>query len=713
MIKSLIKKISDDFLNEAVHSPNLFKDMGAMEKYIAESYGERIFIELLQNSDDAQSNKIKLFNTKGNLFFANNGRPFNEVDITSICRSGASHKQRGVTIGYRGVGFKSTSYLSNDIIIYSNDTYFTFSRATCSEVLGVSEQEIPLIRIPFLIDQNKLEDHIVQEVESLKNNGYQTVFIFKNAKLNYLAEEMKSLDESYFMFLNHISDVSIYLEGKKWEYQINRISEKEFLNGKWLNIVDKEGKSSQYVVFSKHDNNKQYDIAFVVDENGYIVECDDKKAVYHCYLPTLEKTGFPFKINADFSTDPSRKHLEFDVQTQDALHHISELIFEVLQGVVNQEKSEYALIFDMVRRKTNFTKYSVLCHQLIKEKLESESWIPLETGRLVSPKDCYKLPKWLEAAEFNLIRRHSTYIRERGILTVLIDQLPELTNLLNEYAQKDFALEDWVEALKEHSFISNVEEELLAKIYVFLFKGARNAKMIRNQEIKIDNCLVKDTGGHVIKLLDVNKNVVLSEDFIDYLQSQISDSEKGWIEENYNVVLWEEELAYDDELEDEEDDIDLSPGRTSLESRQIQSDKSASVSVNQKMTVSKWYTAEQQCLELEKNFGNRARYVGKQNLGYDVESVMPNGKKRYIEVKSLSGGDKTIKLTNNEFTAAVQLGEQYFICLIEQHEDHTTATYINNPAKNVNFEKRVVRWEWYGDQYTGEQFQMSYSNRRF
>jgi hypothetical protein len=93
MIKSLIKKISNDFLKEAVHSPNLFRDMGAMEKYIAESYGERFFIELLQNSDNVvQSNKIKLFNTKGNLFFANNGRPFNEIEITSICRSGASHK---------------------------------------------------------------------------------------------------------------------------------------------------------------------------------------------------------------------------------------------------------------------------------------------------------------------------------------------------------------------------------------------------------------------------------------------------------------------------------------------------------------------------------------------------------------------------------------------------------------------------------------------
>lgn len=36
------------------------EDMAAMEKYMAESYGERIFIELLQNADDANSTKIKV-----------------------------------------------------------------------------------------------------------------------------------------------------------------------------------------------------------------------------------------------------------------------------------------------------------------------------------------------------------------------------------------------------------------------------------------------------------------------------------------------------------------------------------------------------------------------------------------------------------------------------------------------------------------------------
>ncbi|WP_260985207.1 hypothetical protein [Bacillus pumilus] len=33
----------------------LFTDMAAMETYMTESYGERVFVEMLQNADDAKA----------------------------------------------------------------------------------------------------------------------------------------------------------------------------------------------------------------------------------------------------------------------------------------------------------------------------------------------------------------------------------------------------------------------------------------------------------------------------------------------------------------------------------------------------------------------------------------------------------------------------------------------------------------------------------
>ena len=58
MLRKTVEKISKDFIAEAVASPNLLADMAAMEKYMAESYSGRVFVELLQNADDCKSTKI-------------------------------------------------------------------------------------------------------------------------------------------------------------------------------------------------------------------------------------------------------------------------------------------------------------------------------------------------------------------------------------------------------------------------------------------------------------------------------------------------------------------------------------------------------------------------------------------------------------------------------------------------------------------------------
>ena len=126
-LKTIISNISNSFIAEAMASPRMFEDLAAMEKYMSESYNGRTFVELLQNADDAFSKKIKVFIVDNALIVANDGRPFNKEDIMSICRSGASNKERGNNIGYRGVGFKSSTTISTEIVIHSESTYFSFS----------------------------------------------------------------------------------------------------------------------------------------------------------------------------------------------------------------------------------------------------------------------------------------------------------------------------------------------------------------------------------------------------------------------------------------------------------------------------------------------------------------------------------------------------------------------------------------------------------
>ena len=122
------EEVRQKLLSEAKASPNLLSDLAGLENYIAESYNNRSFIELLQNADDAKASKFKILRKSDLLFVANNGRVFNQTDLESLCRSASSNKLRGETIGYRGIGFKSVVGFAKEIHLFSGEIELTFSK---------------------------------------------------------------------------------------------------------------------------------------------------------------------------------------------------------------------------------------------------------------------------------------------------------------------------------------------------------------------------------------------------------------------------------------------------------------------------------------------------------------------------------------------------------------------------------------------------------
>lgn len=141
-LENLIYNLNKKYIEESKNAISLVEDMAAMERYLAESYSGRSLIELIQNADDCCSSRIMITDNDEDIYFANNGKVFSEEDILSISRSGSSTKERGSSIGYRGIGFKSATAISKDIIIHSDDVYFSFSKKYTSEVLGISEKNL-------------------------------------------------------------------------------------------------------------------------------------------------------------------------------------------------------------------------------------------------------------------------------------------------------------------------------------------------------------------------------------------------------------------------------------------------------------------------------------------------------------------------------------------------------------------------------------------
>lgn len=681
MLKEIIIKISNEFITEAVNSPKLMEDIAAMEKYMAESYIGRIFIELLQNADDALSNKVKLIEYKGNLIFANDGRPFSKDDVISLSRSGSSKKERGETIGYRGIGFKSTTYLSSEILIYSNNTYFTYSKSICAKTLKMNKHKIPTVRIPFLV--NDIEKDLQNITEELIKDGFTTLFIFKNANMEQFCTELKSINNGYFLFLRNILNCDVLTQKIKLKLSVIRRKDKVFSFIKFNSNID----STEWLIYG--NNNSQ--LAFRYD-NRKIIHCLEEEAVYHCFLPTFDRSPYLFKINGDFSTDPSRKHISMDKFSTNTLEKIADDLYEFIVSLFSYKK-EIDTFADVLAILTNRLSYSYVNTRLIKilkSKLCRNKWIPINSGIKIPPSEYKLLPTWLESTEKAYIRKYSKFVNENSLSNYLYDSLRNIDEFLLQYSAVEYSLSDMIKILEDYEFVDKINNETYAKILTNIMKFGKNNDYISKEPLNIDNLLLKTEIGILqTKNISRDNNLKLIIGVNKVIEQYASDRDIEWFIKKTSIIITKKKEK-----------------TLLLES----SNKFEKYSVkNSKSVVSKWRSAEKQCVELEKYLGNNAVDVSKRNLGYDIESETKNGEKRYIEVKLLNHRGATFAITNNEFTAAHQYGEEYYICLMIIDEMKLNAIYIKNPIANIEFEKRIKQWEWYCENYIGDEISIEYS----
>ena len=667
MFKQSLQQISEEFLLEARNSPRLLKDMAAMESYLAESYGDRILIELLQNADDAKSDKAMLRVHDNYVIFANNGRPFTDEDLMAICRSGSSSKVRGKDIGYRGVGFKSSTSISNNILISSSDTIFTFSKKICATTLRVYESDVPTVRVPFAVESRELPGEVQASIATLHQQGFNTVFVFMDAKQSVIIEEIKGFDKSCLLFLRNISELR-FENDETIVYSVIRTKDK---NG---TRVDVNGiKSSDKWLVVNYNTNSS--IAFKLDQNERVIACEPQEAVFHCYLPTLDPSPIRVKINAEFSTDPSRKHLSINENSKAILEDISTFMRSLVESCI-AGTIPYVEILRVFTERVSYSAAASLLYDAFYEKLLADTRIALNSGEYISLSQ-YKLHEdFLSEQEKLFVSNtcHHFYLESVQYNSLGIQAF------LEHFGKQKFTVSDYSVLLCDHSFIKQCDPTIHAKVFSYVIKAARTQELIYGNKYALGQCLVlTETGIILASSLDTRSK--LNSVFEDTLIDHIGKEDWSWFSEQNNISYVLYKATQEGILK-------------KAQSAQTQ--------------VSKWRSAEQSCVDIENDMGNKARYVGNQNLGYDVESTMPNGQKRYIEVKLLSSSQGGFTMTNNEYSSAHQYGDAYYMCIINQKEKGIDVTYIQNPIANIALEKRVRQWEWYCESFAGDECSFPY-----
>lgn len=647
----MLETVRQSLLDEAKKSPALLSDLAGLEQYVAESYDARSFVELLQNADDAGAKRFVIQRSGDLILVANDGHHFTRVEFESLCRSAASPKHRGTSVGYRGIGFKSVVGFAEVVHVLSGTLEATFSRERTAREIPQATR-VPLIRIPHPLET---EDRAKfgAAVERLLSNGFKTVFVFAGLIASAIEAEFAAFDATSLLFLRSVRSVDI----SGTTNSVITLDRKTSESGvQLLHLTSPDGKTLWSVM--ERDG---IALAFSHDESG-IVPMQGEHAVVHAFLPTHEPTGFPFKLNGDISTDPSRTRIVQDERTAAGVKTAAQFIVELLQGLISgngNARLMSALIPVSDPRMAGFQRRS----------FRTDFYAAIQQAGKGKFEDVFCRPAWLNAADFDKLARAS------GIKSIprKFDSVEGLSGLLKFLGGKEGTFQNIAPALERTAPSVTGAPEIAAHLTTLF-----STRQVEPQSIN-----------PAWKLWSVGKQVV-SLDEVKQGKTSFAD---GFVEAVVEKVGSPTELRrFVAALTD-----------TLTAARLVPDGQAAGTSgsggkqtskLNPQISLKRWRSAEQQVLSVLTALGWEVEDVSRQNIGYDIEGRTPEGKDAFVEVKAIDHPGQTFTLTSNEEVVARQKGKAYRLALVRQTGEHLEIAFIEDPIQNVKLTRQCRQWVW-------------------
>lgn len=288
-------------------------------------YGS-FLMEFVQNADDAKSRSLKIEILENTIRILNDGIPFSEEDVKSICKVGRSSKTPKDYIGYLGVGFKAVFLISECPEVYSGDFRFKFAKNDWDDPIHTPWQVIPL-----WIETSQMD--LFEEHETIFNIPLKEPILLEKLK-----EEIKPehLSDRILLFLRNVKEIDIIDKNQNFsrrmrksdvsktsDYEIYQIE--EYGNGILKNLdcwlifrsfcnVPKDVKEDYVTKDWERGNIEKREVlvAFKLDKENNLIR--EEKGTAHIgvfsFLPLKEiPSGLNFSIQADFLTTPGRGEL--------------------------------------------------------------------------------------------------------------------------------------------------------------------------------------------------------------------------------------------------------------------------------------------------------------------------------------------------------------------------------------------------------------------
>jgi hypothetical protein len=676
-----ILSLQQELLAEASSAPKLFRDLGKVEQYIAESYKTRSFIELIQNADDANSSAFGIYSMDNVLVVANNGRPFTVHDIEALCRSGSSNKSRGgSTIGYRGIGFKSVVNLAKRIYIFSDDYKFSFDKNATRQLLP-EISDVPLIRVLHPYDEKKSPLKISNQLDQLADQqGYTTFFVFCDIDDRIVKQELLDFDRNSLLFLNNICQVTCNVDSIWREISVA----KQYRNNQRIVEIREGDKADTWEIISSPKDPRDM-IAFKIKGDS-IIPATPQEAVVHSFTPTIEFVGACIKINGDYSTDPSRKNIDFDEFSQrsfvNTLTLLVDTIVDVLEGKIVRKGffTPFVNVPNLEGNKFKAKLYKGITKELNCRKLRIN-------GVRVAFSVLRLRPDWLNYEDYEKICAAGLCSVSKEMLT----SYPELPVFLELVGVKRLYLNETMSAINQVDISVTGAAQITTKII-----SQHRFDLTKEKVEEISSLKLFPKGNKLVSANEVESADELKKDFVSYLVDHVEASD-------LKQFILKTEIKPGAMLE-----ATVAPPVASQTLKHAELPPVSAASTIKSVfkstpNLQKWRSAEKNALEyLQAMNGVLAvSDVSTANMGYDLEAVLENGKRIYIEVKSVSSFHEPFKITNNEYSSAHNYADSYYLAIVINDEPFQMKL-VPDPIKNLSFQKQIERWSWLCESYNAD-----------
>ena len=348
-----------------------------------------ILSELLQNADDAGASEARVSIENDRFVFEHNGEDFIEAHFASICRFGYSNKRALHTIGFRGIGFKSTFSLGDRVELFTPTLAVAFERARFTEPHWIDSryQTSGTTRVEVAIANPLLRREVEKNLDEWLKSPVSLLFFKKIRRLRIGDSEVHwqslgpgPIAESEWMALDEKADDPFLLVR----------SGEEAFPAEALDEIRKERMLG-------------------AEDSGDFPPCRVEivlgaKGRLYVVLPTGVETTLPFACNAPFIQDPARLKIK-DPETSPTnrwlLNRAGELAASAMMEWLEQTKTSardradaYGLLPDVDREATTLEgACGAIVELAFDAAIEDRPMLLTEEGRLVDAKAAITVPR--------------------------------------------------------------------------------------------------------------------------------------------------------------------------------------------------------------------------------------------------------------------------------------------------------------------------------